>query len=259
MGRLDGKVALITGAANGLRGRLTGFGGEAAWLFAREGAKVVMTDIADAVGEASAAQMRADGLDAVYMRHDVASEADWGRVVRATLDRHGTLNVLVNNARGGGGTAYFTPEASLEAFKRTVDVNMTGTFLGVRAAIAPMTAAGGGSVINVSSIYGIVGGPGPAGYFASKGGVRTLTKAAAVQLAPHRIRVNSVHPGYCMTPMNAERFSKPDEAQVRLARVPMGRFGTAEEVAWALVYLASDESSWVTGLELVIDGGMTAA
>jgi 3alpha(or 20beta)-hydroxysteroid dehydrogenase len=203
--------------------------------------------------------MRAEGLDVTYVHHDVSDEKEWDRVVQATLDRHGRLDVLVNNAGGGGGTAFLGPGSSLEQFRRTMDVNMTGTFLGIRAAVDPMRHAGGGSIINVSSIYGIVGGPGPAGYFASKGGIRTLTKAAAVQLAPHRIRVNSVHPGFCMTPMNEERFSKPEEAQVRLARVPLGRFGTAEEVAWSLVYLASDEAQWVTGQELVIDCGLCAA
>lgn len=258
MARLDGKVAIITGASNGLRGQMMGFGGAAAWMFSSEGANVIITDINDEVGEQTASQLREDGCDAVYLHHDVTSEPEWQRVVEATLDRYGKLDVLVNNAGGGGGGGLIRPDSPLDAFQKTMDLNSTGTFLGIRSVIEPMDSNGGGSIVNVSSIYGIVGGHAPPGYFASKGAVRTLTKAAAVQLAPKKIRVNSVHPGFAMTAATQERFSIPEEAAPRLSRVPMGRFATADDVAHAIVYLASEESSWVTGVELAIDGGLTA-
>ncbi len=258
MGRLDGKVALLTGAASGVRGALMGFAGAAAWMFVREGARVVLTDILDETGERTARQIRDDGGDAQYLRLDVTSEGDWAAVVPKVVSELGHVDVLVNSAGGARGSGRITPELSLEDFRATMEMNCTGTLLGIRAVIAPMSEAGGGSIINVSSIYGIVGGAGTPGYFASKGAVRTLTKAAAVQLADRNIRVNSIHPGFAITPMTVETFSQADEAAIRLDRVPMGKFGTADDIAHAMVYLASDEAAWVTGSELVIDGGLTA-
>ncbi len=257
--RLAGKVAIITGAAVGLKGELMNFGGGAAWRFVEQGAQVVLTDIDDERGELTAAQICEAGGDALYLHHDVSDENDWARVVDAALARFGRLDVLVNNAGGGGGGSEITSDSSIQAFKHWMDVNCTGTFLGIRAAIDSMKEAGGGSIINVSSIYGMVGGPAPPSYLASKGAIRNLTKGTAVQLAPYGIRVNSIHPGFAFTARTRENFSKKEEAAVRLARVPMGRFATVDEVVYGMIYLASDESSWVTGTELVIDGGLTAA
>ena len=257
--RLEGKVAVITGAAVGIKGELMNFGGGAGWRFVEEGARVVLTDIDDERGEKTATDISEAGGDAVYMHHDVSCEQDWDRVIAATLTRHGKLDVLINNAGGGGGGYEITSDAPVDIFKRWMDINSTGTFLGIRAAVDPMKVAGGGSIINMSSIYGLIGGPSPPAYLASKGAIRNLTKGTAVQLAPYGIRVNSVHPGFAITARTSEHFSKEDAAAVRLARVPMGRFGTVDEIVYAMVYLASDESAWVTGAELVIDGGLTAA
>ena len=257
--RLEGKVAVITGAAVGIQGELMNFGGSAGWRFTEEGARVVLTDVNDEKGEATAAAIQEAGGDAIYVHHDVSQEDAWDRVIETTLSRHGKLDVLINNAGGGGGSHEIASDASVDIFRRWMDVNSTGTFLGIRAAIDPMKAAGGGSIINMSSIYGLIGGPSPPAYLASKGAIRNLTKGAAVQLAKYGIRVNSVHPGFAFTAGTYRKFSDPDEAAVRLARVPMGRFGTVDEIVYAYVYLASDESAWVTGTELVIDGGLTAA
>ncbi len=256
--RLDGKVAVITGAAVGIQGELMNFGGSAGWRFTEEGARVVLTDVNDEQGEATAAEIREAGGDAIYIHHDVSREEDWDRVIEATLSRHGKLDVLINNAGGGGGGQEITSDSPVDVFRRWMDVNSTGTFLGIRAVIDPMKAAGGGSIINMSSIYGLIGGPSPPSYLASKGAIRNLTKGTAVQLAKYGIRVNSVHPGFAFTAGTSSKFSDPDEAAVRLARVPIGRFGTVDEIVYAYVYLASDESAWVTGAELVIDGGLTA-
>ncbi len=257
--RLAEKVAIITGAAVGLKGELMNFGGRAAWRFVEEGARVVITDIDDRNGEATAAQITEAGGDALYLHQDVSEEAGWERVMDATLSRHGKLDVLINNAGGGGGGHHITPDSPVDVFRRWMDVNSTGTFLGIRAAIDPMKEAGGGSIINVSSIYGLIGGPSPASYLASKGAMRSLTKGTAVQLAPFGIRVNSIHPGFAITARTQESFSKEENAAVRLARVPMGRFATVDEIVNGLLFLASDESSWMTGTELIIDGGLTAA
>ena len=257
--RLEGKVAVITGAAVGIKGQLMNFGGRAGWRFVEEGARVVLTDVDDERGEKTAADIREAGGDAIYLHHDVSREEEWDRVVETTLARHGKINVLINNAGGGGGGQEITSVSPVDVFRRWMDVNSTGTFLGIRAAIDPMKAAGGGSIINMSSIYGLIGGPSPPSYLASKGAIRNLTKGTAVQLAPYGIRVNSIHPGFAFTAGTAPRFSQEDEAAVRLARVPMGRFGTVDEIVYSFVYLASDESAWVTGAELVIDGGLTAA
>ncbi len=257
--RLEGKVAVITGAAVGIKGELMNFGGGGGWRFVEEGAKVVLTDIDDERGEATAADIIEAGGDAIYMRHDVSCEQDWDRVIGSTLTRHGKLDVLINNAGGGGGGYEITSDSPIDTFKRWMDVNSTGTFLGIRAAVDPMKAGGGGSIINMSSIYGLIGGPSSPAYLASKGAIRNLTKGTAVQLAKYGIRVNSIHPGFAFTAGTSKNFVKEDAAAVRLARVPMGRFGTVDEIVYAWVYLASDESSWVTGAELVIDGGLTAA
>ena len=254
--RLENKVALITGAAHGVKGELMGFGGAAAWRFAEEGAKVVLTDIDVDSGERTLAQMRDEGHDAIFVKLDVTSEPEWIAAVETTLETYGKLNVLVNNAgTGGSGTVEETTEESWDA---QMDIHAKGCFLGTKHAIAPMREAGGGSIINISSIYGIVGGPRSADYHAAKGASRIFSKVSAIQLAKDGIRVNSVHPGYCDTPLNVRGFADPERRRWLLGRIPMDRIGVAMDIAYGIVFLASDESSFMTGSELVIDGGVTA-
>ncbi len=254
--RLENKVALITGAAHGVRGERMGFGGAAAWLFAEEGAKVALTDIDADAGERTAAQMTEAGHDAIFMRLDVTDEAEWRNAIATTLEAFGRLDVLVNNAgTGGRPTVIDTTE---EIWQGQMDVHAKGVFLGTKHAIPHMRAAGGGSIINISSIYGIVGSVGSSAYHAGKGASRIFTKSAAVQLAKDGIRVNSVHPGFMLTPMTQESFGEEPRRGDLLSRIPMGRIGEPEEIARGILFLASDESSYITGSELVIDGGMTA-
>ena len=254
--RLEGKVALITGAATGVKGDLMGFGGATAWLFVREGARVVLGDINEKLGEKTAAQIRGSGGEALFVRLDVTSEQDWIGAVRATVEAFGKLDVLVSNAGTFvGGTV---EETSVEAWDGQMALHARGTFLGTKHAVPEMRKAGGGSIVNVSSIDGIVGGPASVGYASAKGAIRLFTKSAAVQYARESIRVNSVHPGYFLTPLSHETFSDPQQGDWRIARVPMGKVGVADDIAQGILYLASDESSYVTGAELVIDGGLTA-
>ena len=244
MPRLDGKVAIVTGAARGQ--------GEAeARLFAREGAKVVLTDLLEDEGRAVAADI---GPHAHFVRHDVTSEDDWARVIAETTGRFGRLDVLVNNA----GITTFGPleSTTLDEFMRIVRINQVGVFLGMRSAIAPMTEAGGGSVVNISSIDGIHGMPYVTAYVASKFAVTGMTKSAALELATRDIRVNSVHPGGIDTPM--VQIEGADAAGFMKRFTPLRRLGTPAEVANLVLFLASDESAYCTGAEFVIDGGWTA-
>jgi len=253
MNRLQGKTALITGAGSGL-------GLATAQCFAQEGARVVLTDIDHARVQAEAARLSAAGHDAVALAHDVTREADWDRVIAGV---GATLDVLVNNA--GVGRLGSIEDASLQDWRAVLEINLDGVFLGTQKAIAAMKERGG-SIINVSSIEGIVGEPNLAAYNASKGGVRLLTKSAALHCAAqgYGIRVNSLHPGYIATPMvtGALVALPADVAQALQAdivsRIPLGRLARAEEIAPALVFMASDESRYMTGAELVIDGGYTA-
>ena len=255
--RLAGKVALITGAAAGVEGELMGFGGAAARLFAREGAKVVLTDIKEEMGRKSAEQIRAQGGEALFLRHDVTSEEEWQEVVHTAVAHFGTLNVLVNNA--GTGARFTVEETTTEVWDGQMAVHAKGVFLGTKYAIPLMRQAGGGSIINVSSIYGLVGSPTSAAYHAAKGAIRIFTKAAAIQYARDNIRINSVHPGYCLTPLTRCGYDTDAERRAwSVARTPLGRLGTADDIAYGMLYLASDESAYVTGAELVIDGGMIA-
>ena len=254
--RLEGKVALITGSASALQGELMGFGGAAAWLFVREGAKVALSDINDEVGRRAVSELVDSGADAIYLHLDVTSEAQWKEAVKATISAFGRLDILVNNA--GTGATYTVEETSEEVWDAQMAVHAKGMFLGTKHAIPKMRQAGGGSVINVSSINGLIGSPTSAAYHAAKGAVRLFTKAAAIQYAKDSIRVNSIHPGYAMTPLTREMFSDSDQLAVRIARVSMGRAASAVEIANAILYLASDESSFVTGSEVVVDGGVTA-
>ena len=251
MGRMDGKVALISGGARGM-------GASEARLFAREGAAVVIGDILDEEGEAAAASIAADGGRSRYVHLDVTQEADWEAAVAAAVSQFGSLDVLVNNA-GIGSSSFQIHEEPVELWDRTIDVNLKGVFLGTRATVPAMLEAGGGSIINISSQLGIVGVPyNGSAYQTSKGGVRIFTKAAALQYADRGIRVNSVHPGPIVTEMTRAGRDDPERLSIMLARIPMGRYGEAEEVANAVLYLASDESSFVTGSEVVVDGGWTA-
>jgi 3alpha(or 20beta)-hydroxysteroid dehydrogenase len=245
--RLEGRVALITGAAGGI-------GACAARAMAAEGATLALTD-ADAAGVEQVAQDL--GEHAASRGHDVTSEADWEAVTAWALQMHGRVDVLVNNA--GVFLAAPLAETSPQDFRRVLDVNTTGVFLGMRALAPAMCERGAGSIINVSSVAGLMGSPYLTAYAASKWAVRGMTKAVAKELARFGVRVNSVHPGQIDTDMNTRQREKTPELVDRLiAGIPLQRIGTPQEVAHALVYLACDESVYVTGSELVIDGGTSA-
>ena len=255
MARLDGKVALISGGARGQ-------GAVEARLFAREGAKVAIGDILESEGLQVEAGINESGGECLFVRLDVTSEEDWLHAVESTVARFGKLDVLVNNAgigspRGPDGRRVTIEDLTEAQWDRVMDVNAKGVFLGTKYAIPEMHKAGGGSIINISSVAGLVGGTTTA-YGASKGAVRIFTKATAIQYAKDGIRANSVHPGVIETDMTADMLADEAGRQANLARHPIGRFGTAEDVAYGVLYLAADESSFVTGSELVIDGGLTA-
>jgi 3alpha(or 20beta)-hydroxysteroid dehydrogenase len=251
MGRLDGKVALISGAARGM-------GRAEARLFAAEGAKVAVCDVLDAEGRAVAEEI---GSSALYQHLDVTRESGWAAAVAATTSAFGKLDVLVNNA----GIAESAPlaEMTLESYRRVTEVNQTGVFLGMKAVVEPMTEAGGGSILNVSSIDGLVGMNGIMSYVASKWAVRGMTKAAAMELGPRGIRVNSIHPGFIHTSMGSGEGVDPAQVHALLdayavQMAPLGRAGRPEEIAELALFLASDESSYSTGSEFVADGGLIA-
>lgn len=254
MGRVANKAALVTGGGLGL-GKAT------ALLLGREGAKVVVADIREAEGKTVADEINEAGGEAMFVRHDVASEAQWEAVIDASQRRFGRLDICVNNAG-----VVFEADAehtTLEQWRWLMGVNLEGVFLGTKHAIMAMKDHGG-SIINLSSIAGIIAIPSAAAYCASKGGVRSFTKAAALHCAQsgYRIRVNSIHPGYIWTPM-VESFlaNQPDPAAARKAAAaahPIGHMGEPDDVAYGVLYLASDESKFVTAAELVIDGGYTA-
>jgi len=237
MGRVDDKVAIITGGAQGM-------GAADARMLVAEGAKVVIGDILDEPGQALADEL---GDAARYVHLDVSDEEQWQAAVDAALAAFGKVNVLVNNA----GIVQVAPLKSLDVDKwnRVLAVNLTGAMLGIKAVLGPMKDAGGGSIINVSSIEGMRGASWVHSYVASKWGLRGLTKSAALELAPDNIRVNSLHPGFIRTPMT-KHF--PDD----MVGTPLGRPGKPEEVATFVVFLASDESSFSTGSEFVVDGGL---
>jgi cyclopentanol dehydrogenase len=248
MGRLDGKVALISGGARGQ-------GATEAQLFVREGAQVVFGDLLDEEGKRVEADIRAAGGEATYVHLDVTNEASWRAAVDTAVQRYGKLTILVNNA--GIYIRKRIEETTEDDLDQILAVNVKGVFLGTKHAIPAMRRAGGGSIINISSTAGLVGNPnGSPMYTATKGAVRLFTKATAVQHARENIRCNSVHPGPIETAMLQEAAGELMQEYRR--RVPLGRFGTTEDIAYGVLYLASDESAFVTGSELVIDGGSTA-
>ena len=248
--RLSGKVALISGGASGM-------GQSEAMIFAREGARVIVGDILEAEGKEVVARIGGAGGQAGFEKLDVTNEADWQAAVAAAVARFGKLDILVNNA-GISGT-YDPDTTSTAAWDRIMDVNAKGVFLGMKHAIPAMQRAGGGSIVNISSISGFVGQRMiHMAYNASKGAVRIATKAAAVQYARDGIRVNSVHPGM-LPPMRSSKTSADPAWRAKMiGAVPMKREGRVEEVAYAVLFLASDEASYITGTELVVDGGYLA-
>ena len=260
--RLLDKVAIVTGGASGI-------GAETARVFAMHGATVVLCDLQDELGRAVAQEIADAGGTAEYRGLDVCSEQQWLALVAETERRHGKINVLGNIAGISGRPAGMTvqtgtisgmalAEQTLESWNRIMEVNATGVFLGTKSVIPAMQRAGGGSIINISSICGIVGSFANAAYHASKGAVRIFSKSAALQCAKDQIRVNSIHPGFVDTPMARPGLLGNESGKARMDATPLGRFGKPIDIAMGCLYLASDETSWVTGSELVIDGGMTA-
>ncbi|HEY8572207.1 glucose 1-dehydrogenase [Phenylobacterium sp.] len=254
-GRVVGKVALVTGGASGI-------GRGCAERLAQEGATVVVTDLQDLKGDEALAAIAAAGGRAEYLHHDVTDEAAWVQVIGEVKARHGRLDILVNNA--GVGLAGPVLEMSLETWRRQTAVNLDGVFLGVKHAIPLMRQSGGGSIINMSSVAGLKGSPGLAGYCATKGGVRLFTKAVALECAAAKdgIRVNSVHPGIIETPIwltvaPTGTNEPPNLDAISEMVVPLGVKGVPLDIANGVLWLASDESRYVTGAELVIDGGLT--
>ena len=248
--RLENKVALVSGGARGIGAAITK-------ILAQEGAKVVIGDVLEEKKKKTAAEINDAGGECVFVRLDVTSEAAWNSAVGEAVSRFGKLDILVNNA--GVTSRGMIEDISVDDWTRIMDVNVKGGFLGTKASIPLMRANGGGSIVNISSGAAIAPQPNTSGaYSASKGAVRIFTKSTAIQYAGENIRCNSVHPGPVETDMlNLSREDDTELATMK-ARVPLGRFGSAEDIAYGVLYLASDESSFVTGSELVIDGGRTA-
>ncbi len=245
MGRLDDKVALITGASHGM-------GAAEARQFHSEGARVLLGDVLDVEGEALSREL---GDRALYRHLDVASADSWHAAVQAALEAFDHLDILVNNA--GVFRSASIEEMSVDTWDNVISINQTGVFLGMQSVVAPMRAAGGGSIVNISSIDGLIGSSNSLAYVASKFAVRGMTKVAALELGEFSIRVNSVHPGGILTPMVTQALS-PEAIEAMFSTVPLGRIGRAEEVAELVTWLASDAASYSTGSEFVVDGGWTA-
>ena len=248
--RLEGKVAFISGGARGM-------GAAEAVLFAREGASVAIGDVLEDDGRKVVEQISETGGRAIFVHLDVTSESQWAEAVRATVAAFGKLDVLVNNA--GIGSHSRVEDTTVESWDRVMAINAKGVFLGTKAAIPEMRRAGGGSIINISSQLGLVGTDiSSPEYQASKGAVRIFTKATAIQYAQDGIRANSVHPGPINTPMTESNRGDAANLELRVSRIPLGRYGEPDEVAYGVLFLASEEASFMTGSELVIDGGWTA-
>lgn len=248
--RLEGKVALITGGARGM-------GASEAQLFIDEGAKVVITDILDEVGKETAKRLSPDGSQCVFYHHDVTSESDWESVVNDVISAFGQIDVLINNA--GIFEQGSILDTSLEKFERTMDINVTGVFLGMKAVAGHMVQRKQGSIINISSVAGLNGTPGFVAYGASKWAVRGMTKGVAKELAPFGVRVNSIHPGIIDTPM-LQTFDEAGEGvrEMVRTRIPLGYEAEPIHVARLALYLGSDDSAYSTGSEFIVDGGWSA-
>lgn len=253
MGRVQDKVAIVTGAASN-----PGLGRTTAMTLAREGARVVVTDVDEAGVQDCAESIRREGGEALAIHHDVTREAEWQAVVTRTQEAFGRLDVLVNNA--GIAVLDTLENLTLADWNRQIEVSLTSVFLGCKYAMPAMRRAGGGSIVNLSSVAGLVGIPTCVAYGAAKGGVRIMSKSIALEGAPHDVRCNSVHPGVIWTNMQARATGARDASAVPVGRdrVPLGRVGEPRDVADCVLYLASDESKYVTGAEFTIDAGMTS-
>lgn len=247
---LSGKVAIVTGAARGI-------GQACARRLAADGAAVLVTDVIDDEGEAVAVSIREDGGTAIFAHHDVSDESQWEQVVGRARSEFGRLDVLVNNA--GIGTFEDVEKETREGWDRMIAINQTGVWLGMKHGGVAMKETGGGSIVNLSSIFGAVGGfGGSIAYHASKGAVRLMTKSAAIRWAAEGVRVNSVHPGFVDTPMLDQAKEDEQTLEAIVSMTPMGRLGRPEEIASMVSFLASDEASYMTGSEVYVDGGWTA-
>ncbi len=251
MGRVQDKVAIVTGGASD-----PGLGRATAVALGLEGARVAVTDIDEPGAERCAEAIRQAGGEAFAMHHDVTDEAAWQRVIARTVDTWGSLDILVNNA----GIAVLMPiaEMTLADWNRQIDVNLNSVFLGCKYGMAAMRDSGGGSIVNLSSVAGQVGLATCSAYGAAKGGVRIMSKAVAVEGAPDNIRCNSVHPGFIWTNMQAQASGSSEPGELSREQVPLGRMGEPQDIANCILYLAADESSYVTGAEFTVDAGMTA-
>lgn len=251
-GRVSGKVALVTGAASA-----RGIGFAIARLLAMEGAAVMLTDIDEARVQDRASDLVSLGLRVHFAGHDVGGESSWAAVLDSTRSKFGAVDILVNNA----GIAVLESMATLRVadFERMVAVNLTGTFIGAKLTMMEMIGRGG-SIVNISSVAGLVGVPGTTGYGATKGGIRLMTKSIALEGAKHKIRCNSVHPGAIWTEIQIAAHKKEPETYGKIeGAIPLGRIGDPNDVAEAVVFLASDAAGYITGSEIVVDGGLTAA
>lgn len=249
MSRLVNKVAIITGAASGM-------GKEAALLFAKEGAKVIATDMNKAGVEEVVSQIQAEGGQALAFEHNVTDKATWEAIVKEANTTYGPVNILINNA--GVSSSVLFEDATDKDWDFVMDVNLKSIMYGVQAVLPEMRTAGGGSIVNISSIAGLTGGSGAGAYTASKSAVRGLTKALANDYGSQNIRVNSIHPGYIMTPMSEPFLNSDDYKPWFMANTPLKRYGKPEEIAQAMLFLASDDASFITGAELAVDGGVTS-
>jgi NAD(P)-dependent dehydrogenase (short-subunit alcohol dehydrogenase family) len=256
--RFKGKVALLTGSAAAEKGELMGCGGATVWRFLEEGGRgVVITDVQDEVGERAAQQLRDAGHDALYMHLDVTEEQDWTRVIEATMEHFGRLDILVNIA------GILDPKSLLDiepaVWKKTMEISTVGIFLGTRAVAGPIEKSGGGAIINLSSMAAKQGsGVYGTAYSFSRGGMLNFTQSSALQLGSMGIRVNTIMPGWVHTPFTDYLYTDPVQSQYRTDRVPLGRWGEPEDIAGGILFLASDDASYMTGGELLMDGGVSA-
>ncbi|MED5019131.1 glucose 1-dehydrogenase [Paenibacillus chibensis] len=249
MGRVSGKVAIVTGAAGGM-------GKADAILLAQEGAKVVVTDIQEDKVNEVVAEINNNGGEAMGFRHNVTSEEEWQHIVDETVKKWGKIDVLVNNA--GISLAKALIDTTAQDWDKVMSINLTGGFFGLKHVIPVMQKNGGGSIINISSIAGLTGSNGAGPYTASKGAVRMLTKAVAIDYGKDNIRCNSIHPGYIETPMTKDLLADENMTKWFMSNTPLPRLGKPENIAQGVLFLASDESSFITGAELAIDGGVSA-